>query len=193
MIGATASMLTRDLHLSLPAWIDDEVESDRIYADDAAQVDLAIRLARRNIEERSGGPFGAAIFDGEGRLVAAGVNRVLSQHCSAAHAEVMAFMAAQARLGRARLNEDGTRHVLATSAQPCAMCYGASFWAGIDVLLIGARSEDVMELSEFDEGPLPTDWIGELEKRGIAVRRDIQREAAREIFKLYARSGGELY
>ena len=73
------------------------------------------------------------------------------------------------------------------------MCYGASFWAGIDELLIGARGEDVMALSEFDEGPLPTNWIGELEKRGIAVRRDILRDEAREVFKRYAQTGGERY
>ncbi|MET0226518.1 MAG: nucleoside deaminase [Dokdonella sp.] len=181
------------LRIALPAWIDDEVGVERIYADDEARIDLAIRLARRNIEERSGGPFGAAIFDEDGRLIAAGVNRVLPQHCSAAHAEIVAFAAAQARLQRARLNEDGRRYFLATSAQPCAMCYGASFWAGIDGIAIGARSEDVMELSEFDEGPLPADWIGELVKRGIEVRRDILRERAREVFMRYAEVSGERY
>jgi len=106
---------------------------------------------------------------------------------------MMAFMAAQARVGRARLNDDGARYILATSAQPCAMCYGASFWAGIDGLLIGARSADVMELSEFEEGPLPADWVGELEKRGIAVRRDILRDEARDVFTLYSNLGGQRY
>ena len=182
-----------DIHLTLPSWIDEEADPARRYASDESRVDLAIRLARRNVVERSGGPFGAAIFDDEGRLVAAGVNRVLPRHCSAAHAEVMAFMAAQTRVGRARLNEDGRRYILATSAQPCAMCYGASFWAGIDELAIGARSSDVMELSEFDEGPLPADWIGELEKRGIAVRRDVLREEARDVFRLYAETDGARY
>ena len=91
------------------------------------------------------------------------------------------------------LNEDGTRYVLATSAQPCCQCYGASFWAGIDELRIGARASDVMELSEFDEGPLPADWIGELERRGIAVARDVLRDEAREVFHLYARVGGGSY
>lgn len=186
-------MLTSDVRLALPAWIDDEVDITHVHADDEARVGLAIRLARRNIEERTGGPFGAVIFDAHGRVVSAGVNRVLPQHCSSAHAEIMAFMTAQAQLKRARLNEDGDRYILATSAQPCAMCYGASFWAGIDELLIGARGEDVMALSEFDEGPLPTNWIGELEKRGIAVRRDILRDEAREVFKRYAQTGGERY
>ena len=179
--------------LSLPDWIDNEIDHDRVYADDVSRVAFAIRLARRNIEERSGGPFGAAIFDGDGRIVAVGVNRVLPQNCSVAHAEMMAFMGAQARLGRVRLNDDGVRYTLATSAQPCCQCYGASFWAGLDELLIGARSSDVMELSEFDEGPLPLDWAGELERRGIRVRGDILREEARDVFRLYGQSGGEHY
>jgi len=181
------------IQLALPVWLDAEAGPGRVYAGADAQVGLAIRLARRNVEEGSGGPFGAAIFDGDGRLVAAGVNRVLPQNCSVAHAEMMAFMAAQARLGRSRLNDDGGRYVLATSAQPCCQCYGASFWAGIDAVWIGARSSDVMELSEFDEGPLPADWIGELERRGISVQRDILRDEAREVFHLYRRAGGVFY
>jgi tRNA(Arg) A34 adenosine deaminase TadA len=73
------------------------------------------------------------------------------------------------------------------------MCYGASFWAGIDEILIGARASDVMELTEFDEGPLPADWIGELERRGIAVHRDVLRDAAREVLARYSREGGTGY
>ena len=186
-------MSTAEIRLVLPAWIDDEVDRSQRYTDDASRVGLAIRLARRNIEERTGGPFGAAIFDDSGRLVSAAVNIVLPQNCSAAHAEIMAFAAAQASMGRARLNEDGKRYILATSAQPCTMCYGASIWSGIDEILIGARAEDVMELSAFDEGPLPADWIGELVKRGIAVRRDILREEARAVFELYSRTDGRMY
>ena len=186
-------MLTAAIRLTLPAWIDDEVEANRLCTDDESRVALAIRLARRNVEERTGGPFGAAIFDAAGHVLAVGVNRVLAENCAVAHAEVLALMAAQTRVGRARLNADGARYTLATSAQPCTMCYGASFWAGIDELLIGARASDVMELSEFDEGPLPADWIGELERRGIAVRCDILRDEARAVFALYAELGGPRY
>ena len=172
--------------LGLPDWIADEIDDARLYVDDEAKIALAIRLSALNIQYRSGGPFGAAIFDqANGRLLAVGVNRVLPEQCSVAHAEMLVFMAAQARTGRSRLNEDGTRILLASSAQPCCMCYGASFWAGIDTLLIGARSEDVMALTEFDEGPLPVDWIGELQRRGIAVRRDIKRDAACEVLREY--------
>jgi tRNA(Arg) A34 adenosine deaminase TadA len=154
---------------------------------------LAIELSRLNVERNTGGPFGAAVFTEQGRLVGVGVNRVVAQSCSIAHAEIMAYMTAQQRMQRFRLNEDGTRFILAASAQPCCQCYGATFWAGVDRLLIGARAEDVTELTEFDEGPLPADWIGELERRGIGVTRDVSREAAREVLTMYGQRGGVRY
>jgi tRNA(Arg) A34 adenosine deaminase TadA len=186
-------VITMSVHLDLPAWLRSAVDTHRVYADDEARVALAIELARTNVENRTGGPFGAAVFTGEGRLVSVGVNRVMPTTCSVAHAEMMAYMLAQTRLQRFRLNEGGEKFVLATSAQPCCQCYGATVWAGIDELLIGARSEDVEELTEFDEGPLPADWIGELHRRGIAVRRDILREAGRDVFKRYRELGGTAY
>ena len=186
-------MILAQVHLTLPIWLREVVDESRLYADDESRVALAIELARCNVENATGGPFGAAVFTGEGRLISVGVNRVVPQNCSAAHAEMMAYMLAQARLQRHRLNENGERFVLATSAQPCCQCYGATVWAGIDELLIGARSQDVEELTEFDEGPLPADWVGELEKRGIAVKRDILREQAREVFLRYRELGGGKY
>jgi tRNA(Arg) A34 adenosine deaminase TadA len=182
-------MLYAQLHLTLPAWIHDAADTGRRYEDDEQRVGLAIELSRLNVEHGSGGPFGAAIFRGDGQLVAVGVNRVIPQHCSLAHAEMMAFATAQQRLQRYRLNEGGDRIVLATSSQPCCQCYGASVWAGIDELLIGARAGDVEALAGFDEGPLPDDWAGELEKRGIGVRRDILRDRACEVLRAYGESG----
>ena len=82
---------------------------------------------------------------------------------------------------------------LATSAQPCCQCYGATMWAGIDRLLIGARAEDVMALTAFDEGPLPADWVGELNKRGIEVVQGLNRDAARSVLRAYGESDGARY
>ncbi|HVI25639.1 MAG TPA: nucleoside deaminase [Xanthomonadaceae bacterium] len=185
-------MLPAQLHLTLPPWVR-ELALEAAYPGDAAKVALAIELARRNLEAGSGGPFGAAIFNAHDRVIAVGVNRVLPQSCSLAHAETMAYMLAQQRLQRARLNEDGGPVTIATSAQPCCQCYGATFWAGVDRLLIGARSEDVMALTEFDEGPLPADWQGELARRGVEVVRDIHRDAAREVLRAYGALGGASY
>lgn len=186
-------MFATQLQLTLPDWVKHSVDVHRVYADDEARVGLAIDLARTNVEKQTGGPFGAVVFTGDGRVVSVGVNRVVPESCSVAHAEMMAYMLAQTRLQRKRLNEGGEKFVLATSAQPCCQCYGATVWAGVDELLIGARTEDTEALTEFNEGPLPADWIGELEKLGIAVKRDILRDRACDVFKLYAQSGGERY
>jgi len=186
-------MLPTQFQLKLPAWVREAVDAHRVYADAAARVALTIDLARRNVEHRTGGPFGAAVFTAEGRLVSVGVNSVIRENCSAAHAEIMAYTLAQTRLQRFRLNQGGEKFVLASSAQPCCQCYGATIWAGIDELLVGARSEDVEELTEFDEGPLPADWIGELEKRGVAVWRDILREQARGVLAAYGALDGVNY
>jgi tRNA(Arg) A34 adenosine deaminase TadA len=191
-------MLYAQVHLTLPAWVHEAVDTTRAYPTDADKVALAVALSRGNVEHASGGPFGAAVFGPDDRIVAVGVNRVLPHSCSVAHAEMMAYMLAQQRTQRARLNRDHDDRavgpiVLATSSQPCCQCYGATIWAGIDRLLIGARAEDVMALTEFDEGPLPADWIGELEKRGIAVTRDIEREAACAVLRRYGEGGGSRY
>lgn len=187
-------MLYAQVHLTLPAWVHDAVDQSAVYPDDAAKVALAIDLSRRNVDAGSGGPFGAVVFGPDHRIIAVGVNRVVPQNTSLAHAENMAYMLAQQRLQNPRLNAVLASPVtLATSSQPCCQCYGATIWAGIDRLLIGARAEDVMALTEFDEGPLPADWVGELEKRGIQVVRDLCRDQAREVLKAYGEQGGDRY
>ncbi|HQW60106.1 MAG TPA: nucleoside deaminase [Thermomonas sp.] len=191
-------MLYAQVHLTLPAWVHDAVDTARDYPSDADKVGLAIALSRQNIEAQSGGPFGAAVFGPDHRVIAVGVNRVLAHACSVAHAEMMACMLAQGRTQRPRLNRNaGGATVgpitLASSSQPCCQCYGATVWAGIDRLLIGARAEDVMALTEFDEGPLPADWVGELNARGIEVVRDIQRDAACAVLRAYGELGGQRY
>jgi tRNA(Arg) A34 adenosine deaminase TadA len=182
-------MLPLQIHLTLPPWIEEVADTNRRYLTDEERVGLAIELSRRNIQHGTGGPFGAAVFDEHGRLISAAANRVIPQTCSVAHAEMMAYMTAQQRLASYRLNEQGGHYTLATSSQPCCQCYGATVWAGIDTLLIGARAEDVEELTEFDEGPLPTDWKGELERRGITVRRDILRDEARTVLATFGATG----
>jgi tRNA(Arg) A34 adenosine deaminase TadA len=182
-------MLPLQIHLTLPPWIDEVADESRVYLTDEERVGLAIELSKHNVERSHGGPFGAAVFNAAGRLISVGVNRVVPQTCSVAHAEMMAYMTAQQRLATFRLNEQGGHYILATSAQPCCQCFGATIWAGVDELLIGARAEDVEELTEFDEGPLPADWIGELQRRNIAVRRDILRDQARAVLASYGATG----
>jgi len=182
-------MLYAQVHLTLPAWVHEAVDAAADYGDDDAKMALAIRLSALNVEHGSGGPFGAAVFSPEGRLIGVGVNRVVPHSTSIAHAEMMAFATSQQRIQQFRLNAERGPITLATSSQPCCMCYGASVWAGIDRLLIGARAEDVESLAGFDEGPLPADWRGELAQRGITVVTDLRRDEARAVLAEYGRAG----
>jgi tRNA(Arg) A34 adenosine deaminase TadA len=184
------------IHLALPSWLA-ALDLSGTFATDEDKMRLAVELSRLNVEARSGGPFGAAVFGPGDRLVAVGVNAVVSQTTSIAHAETMALTLAQQSEGRPRLNRSNSRlhgpFTLVASSQPCCQCYGATVWAGIDRLLIGARTEDVTSLTEFDEGPLPADWMGELARRGIEVVRDVCRDEARGVLKQYTADGGDKY
>ena len=119
--------LPAQVELTLPQWIPDAVAGAGVVTGDQAKVALAIELSRRNVEAGTGGPFGAVVFGPDDRVVAAAVNRVVPTTCSLAHAESLAYMLAQQRLGRTRLNRDENDqpigpYVLATSSQPCCQC-----------------------------------------------------------------------
>jgi tRNA(Arg) A34 adenosine deaminase TadA len=180
-------------NFELPGWVQPFLEAwEASLASDEAGMRLAIALAAENVRHGTGGPFGAAVVDeGSGRLVAVGVNLVTRSHLSVAHAEIIALSLAQKQYGDWNLARDG-RLSLLTTCEPCAMCFGAVPWSGIRRLVCGSRKEDA-EAAGFDEGDKPADWMESLRKRGIAVRVDLLRDEANEVFKKYARHGGEIY
>ncbi len=154
---------------------------------------FVINLARLNVSHRTGGPFGAAVFDGSGSLVSAGVNLVEAQACSILHAEMIAIALAQKAAGRYDLSDGGRLlYELVASAEPCAMCFGAVPWSGVSRLVCAARDADARAIG-FDEGPKTTDWQAALEKRGITVVRDLLRKEAVAVLQEYAAAGGTIY
>ena len=181
--------------LHLPDWIEDfPVDSDLLYPTVEDRMRLVIRLAQLNVENKTGGPFGAGIFEHRsGRLVAVGVNRVESLNCSIAHAEMMAIAIAQCVIGSYDLaSETGTTYELVTSTEPCAMCLGAIPWSGVRSVVCGARDEDARAIG-FDEGSKPNNWIKSLEDHGISVRRHVLREQAKAVLLEYSEQGGLIY
>lgn len=183
------------IRLSLPAWTADLLaRRGERYADPAERMALVLDLVRGNIDHRTGGPFGAAVFERDsGRLVAVGANVVVSSSCSHAHAEMMALGIAQQRLGTHDLGAEGLpAHELVTSCEPCAMCFGAILWSGVRRVVYGARSEDAGAIG-FDEGPKPEGWLDALRERQIAVERDVLRNESRELLRFYRETGGEIY
>jgi len=183
------------ISLSLPDWVDELLaRNEGPLADNEQRMALAVELSRSNVENRTGGPFGAAVFEsGSGRLVAAGVNLVEAQNCSIAHAEMVAIAFAQQALATYDLGAPGLPdHELVTSTEPCAMCLGAIPWSGVRRVVCGARDEDARAIG-FDEGHKPSGWVDLLEKQAITAVRDVLRERARQVLLDYARRGGVIY
>ncbi len=159
---------------------------------------MVIELAKRNSME-GGGPFGAAVFDTHsGKLIAPGVNLVVQNHCSLAHAEAVAIIIAQQVCKTYDLGSASMPAMeLVSSAQPCIQCYGNLWWSGIQRLIVGARKQDVEEITGFQEGPVPHNWIAQLEERSplppVEVVTDVMRDEVREILRHYIATGGTVY
>lgn len=182
------------LRIQPPDWVEHAVDWQGMYSTNEDRMGLAIRLARENVVRGTGGPFGSAVFRlPEGALIAVGVNSVTRLSNSMLHAEVMAIMLAQHRVGSYTLDLAPERpHVLVTSCEPCAMCLGATLWSGVRRLVCGATREDATALG-FDEGPVFPESYAYLESRGIGVVRGVLRREAAEVLRLYQETGGQIY
>lgn len=187
--------MTERLTQHLPRWLQAEAaRCGERFEDDAARMAYVIALARRNVEEGTGGPFGAAVFDREsGALVAVGTNLVVRSHCSHAHAEMVALALAEQRLECFSLGEvAGRSFELFSSCEPCAMCFGAIPWSGVTRVVSAATDADARKIG-FEEGPKLPDWAAALRERGIEVDQGVLREEAVAVFDAYVESGGIIY
>jgi tRNA(Arg) A34 adenosine deaminase TadA len=183
----------RSLAITLPDWIDEVIDFERVCPDDGSRMAVAVTLARENIRRQTGGPFGASVFSVDGRLAGVGVNRVVPLHNSVLHAEMVAFMMAQAAIGSYTLGgEESTGYELFTSCEPCAMCLGATAWSGIGRVVWAATREDAGRL-HFDEGPVFNATYEYLRARGIRFEAGPLRTEARAILAQYGMGGGEIY
>jgi len=182
------------LHIELPAWVDGLVDWQRRYSHLEDRMALVLELGHEQVRQRTGGPFTAAVFEHEsGRLVAVGVNLAVPSHNCVLHGEIVALMMAGTRLHSHSLGAEGMPpHQLVSSCEPCAMCLGAAFWSGVASLVTGATKDDA-EAIGYDEGPVFPESYDYLERKGMAVVREVMRKEARELFTAYVAAGGEIY
>ena len=183
-----------EIRVAYPPWVERHVAWGALYATDEQRMRLAIAVARWNVVEGTGGPFGAAVFERDsGRLVAVGMNLVVPLGNSSLHAELVAFMMAQSRVGSFTLAGEGMPvHELATSCEPCAMCLGATLWSGVRRVVCGATRDDALRL-HFDEGPVFEQSYSYLAERGVTVERGVLRGEAAEVLSLYRERAGVIY
>lgn len=189
-----ASGIITSVAVTLPAWVQGVVDAYPGCTSDTERMRLAITLARENIVRGSGGPFGAAIFArGAPRPLAVGVNCVERLRNAVLHAEIVALMLAEARLGSYTLRAPGApEYELFTSCAPCAMCLGATLWSGVRRIVCAAGREDAMALG-FDEGPVfPESWRY-LEAQGIALEHGLLAAEAGAVMRRYREGNGLVY
>ena len=78
-------------------------------------------------------PIGAVIVSGE-RIIARAHNQTERLHDVTAHAEMLAFTAAEEHLGAKYLQEC----TLYVTVEPCPMCAGAAGWTQVGRIIYGA-------------------------------------------------------
>ncbi len=140
---------------------------------DEALLRQAFDVARRS---RAAGdhPFGSVLADGEGRALMEQGNGYTSEGGDrTAHAERLLA----SRAARAYDLEFLARCTLYTSAEPCAMCAGAIYWAGIGRVVYGQTEKALKEqtgaheenptldlpcATVFAAGQRPTEVVGPL-------------------------------
>lgn len=105
----------------------------------------AIRLSVENVEQNSGGPFGAVVVR-DGRIIARGANQVTATHDPTAHAEVVAIRNACKELGSFQL--EGCE--IYCSCEPCPMCLAAIYWARPDAIYFANTKSDAAAI-DFDD------------------------------------------
>jgi tRNA(Arg) A34 adenosine deaminase TadA len=98
---------------------------------------LAIQLALENVRTSKGRPFGAVLVK-DGRIIATGVNTVLSSHDPTAHAEIEAIRAA----AHTQQNPGLDGHVMYASGHPCPICLAAMYLVGIHQVYYAYSNED---------------------------------------------------
>lgn len=180
----------------MPDWVNEEVARlPAKFSNLESRMEAVIRFSRLNYERGTGGPFAAGVFERDsGKLVVMGVNRVMPNNVSSAHAEVMALSLAQQKLGTYDLGgPEMPAHQLVVNWRPCSMCYGAVIWSGVRSLVIAGAGPECELITGFDEGPMRDDWDDQLRKRGVEVTIGVLNAQAIAVFHGFRASGAVVY
>lgn len=102
-------------------------------------------LARRARDDGNH-PFGALLADADGRVLLEAGNTVISEADCTGHAETNLVRLACRELA----DEVLAAATLVTSTEPCAMCAGAIYWAGVSSVVFGLRESELRTMTGSD-------------------------------------------
>ena len=135
----------------------------------------AVEIALNGIKNE-GGPFGAVITL-DNIIISEAYNKVVLSNDPTAHAEVLAIRQAASVLNKHNLD----KCTLYTSCEPCPMCLGAIYWAGIKKVVYACDRSDAEEAG-FSDNLIYEEISLEPGKRKVSFIR-IDDAGGREVFK----------
>jgi tRNA(Arg) A34 adenosine deaminase TadA len=138
-------------------------------------LELAIELATRNVEQGTGGPFGAVIVR-NGILIATGVNNVTKTNDPTAHAEVVAIRNACRELKTFQLEGCDVY----ASCEPCPMCLAAIYWSRARAVYYANTKTDAAAAG-FDDSLIYSEFALPPERRSLGMVH-LPMKGARESF-----------
>ena len=139
----------------------DPVNARAPSAEDEKFMRRAIALGEKAaLVDCTGGPFGCVIVK-DGRIIAGGSNRVVSENDPTWHGEMEAIRTAAKNLG----TFDLSGCTIYTTGEPCPMCAGAIFWARIDRVVYASTIADALRYGQFDDQPIYKDLAKPVDKR----------------------------
>ena len=105
----------------------------------------ALSLARQ-ARDHGNHPFGALLAGPDGRVLSEAENTVITGADRTGHAEINLVRQACLTLDAEAL----AAATLYTSTEPCAMCAGAIYWAGVSRVVFGLRESELRALTGVD-------------------------------------------
>jgi tRNA(Arg) A34 adenosine deaminase TadA len=138
---------------------------------------MAIKIAGDGIKTGAG-PFGAVITL-NGDLIASSNNRVVLDSDPTAHAEILAIRKAAGILR----SHDLSGCVLYTSCEPCPMCLGAIYWAGIKKVVYSALRHDAASAGFSDDFIYNEIALDPSERKVTFIR--VKDPEAGEVFRMW--------
>jgi guanine deaminase len=135
----------------------------------------AIEIAGISID-CGGGPFGAVISKDD-KIISEGHNRVVLDKDPTAHAEILAIRHAASIMKSFDLSEC----TLYSSCEPCPMCLGAIYWAGIKKVVYACDRVDAEEAGFSDKMIYEEILLDPADRKIVFLRRNIA--GGKEVFR----------
>lgn len=144
----------------------------------------SIRLAE-SVAEQGVHPFAAILVDGAGNVLIEQVNAYLPDQDMTGHAERV-LMTRASKAYRPDFLGSCTMYV---SAEPCAMCSGAAYWAGLGRVVYGVSEKRLKAITgNHPENPtldLPCRTVFEAGQRKVEVIGPLMEEEAAKVHESF--------